>query len=55
MAASAGARFRAALEQERPLQVVGTINAYSALQAKRAGFNAIYLSGGGAAAPKPAQ
>ena len=49
-AASAGARFRAALAAERPLQVVGTINAYSALQAKRAGFKAIYLSGGGVAA-----
>jgi methylisocitrate lyase len=48
--ASAGARFRAALENERPLQVVGTINAYQALQAKRVGFNAIYLSGGGVAA-----
>jgi methylisocitrate lyase len=48
--ASAGARFRAALEQERPLQVVGTINAYQALQAKRVGFKAIYLSGGGVAA-----
>jgi methylisocitrate lyase len=48
--ASAGARFRAALAAERPLQVVGTINAYSALQAKRAGFKAIYLSGGGVAA-----
>jgi len=48
--ASAGARFRAALDKERPLQVVGTINAYQALQAKRVGFNAIYLSGGGVAA-----
>jgi methylisocitrate lyase len=47
---SAGARFRAALAAERPLQVVGTINAYSALQAKRTGFRAIYLSGGGVAA-----
>src|SRR5262245_56955358 len=49
-AASAGARFRAAVAQERPLQVVGTVNAYQALQAKRVGFNAIYLSGGGVAA-----
>jgi len=49
-AASAGARFRAALEKERPLQVVGTVNAYQALQAKRVGFKAIYLSGGGVAA-----
>ena len=48
-AASAGARLRAALAQERPLQVVGTINAYSALLAGRAGFRAIYLSGAGVA------
>ena len=48
-AASAGARFRAALAQERPMQVVGTINAYSALLAKRSGFRAIYLSGAGVA------
>jgi methylisocitrate lyase len=47
--ASAGARLRAALAQERPLQVVGTINAYTALLAKRAGFRAIYLSGAGVA------
>ena len=46
---SAGARFRAALEAERPLQIVGTINAYSALLAERAGFKAIYLSGAGVA------
>jgi methylisocitrate lyase len=46
---SAGARFRAALAQERPLQVVGTVNAYSALLAERAGFRAIYLSGAGVA------
>ena len=46
---SAGARFRAALEAERPLQVVGTVNAYSALLAQRAGFRAIYLSGAGVA------
>jgi methylisocitrate lyase len=44
-----GARFRAALDTERPLQIVGTINAYSALLAERAGFRAIYLSGGGIA------
>jgi methylisocitrate lyase len=49
-AASAGARFRAALAAERPLQVVGTVNAYQALQAGRVGFRAIYLSGGGVAA-----
>ena len=46
---SAGARFRAALAHERPLQVVGAINAYSALLAERAGFRAIYLSGAGVA------
>lgn len=46
---SAGARFRAALEAERPLQVVGTINAYTALLAERAGYRAIYLSGAGVA------
>jgi methylisocitrate lyase len=46
---SAGARLRAALETERPLQVAGTINAYSALLAQRAGFKAIYLSGAGVA------
>src|ERR1700704_6984736 len=45
--ASAGARFRAALAQERPLQIVGTINAYHARLAKRTGYRAIYLSGGG--------
>jgi methylisocitrate lyase len=47
--ASAGARLRAAVEAERPLQVVGTVNAYSALLAERAGFRAIYLSGAGVA------
>ena len=46
---SAGSRFRSALEAERPLQVVGTINAYTALLAERAGFRAIYLSGAGVA------
>jgi methylisocitrate lyase len=46
---SAGARLRAAVAEERPLQVVGTINAYSALLAERAGFKAIYLSGAGVA------
>ena len=46
---SAGARLRAAVEAERPLQVAGTINAYSALLAERAGFRAIYLSGAGVA------
>lgn len=47
--ATAGARLRAAMEAERPLQVVGTINAYSALLAQRAGFRALYLSGAGVA------
>jgi methylisocitrate lyase len=47
---TAGARLRAAVEAERPLQVVGTIDAYAALLAGRAGFRAIYLSGGGVAA-----
>jgi methylisocitrate lyase len=46
---SAGARLRAAVEAERPLQVVGTINAYAALLAEEAGFKAIYLSGAGVA------
>lgn len=49
MIESAGARFWQALEKETPLQVVGTINAYSALLAEKAGFNAIYLSGAGVA------
>ncbi|HVW98902.1 MAG TPA: hypothetical protein VHA52_00445, partial [Candidatus Babeliaceae bacterium] len=44
-----GSKFRAALTQEIPLQIVGTINAYTALLAKRAGFQAIYLSGAGVA------
>ncbi|KRG68154.1 methylisocitrate lyase [Pseudoxanthomonas dokdonensis] len=47
---SAGAAFRAALAAEQPLQVIGTINANHALLAKRAGYRAIYLSGGGVAA-----
>jgi methylisocitrate lyase len=46
---SAGARFWKALEAEKPLQVVGTINAYAALLAQKAGFRAIYLSGAGVA------
>jgi methylisocitrate lyase len=46
---SAGRRLREALRQEMPLQVVGAINAYSALQAERAGFKALYLSGAGVA------
>ena len=48
--ASAGARFRAALAAESPLQVIGAINANHALLAQRAGYRAIYLSGGGVAA-----
>ncbi len=47
---SPGARFRASLNEERPLQIIGAINANHALLAKRAGFRAIYLSGGGVAA-----
>jgi methylisocitrate lyase len=47
---SAGAAFRNAMQEESPLQVVGAINANHALLAKRAGFKAIYLSGGGVAA-----
>ena len=46
---SAGTRLRAALETERPLQVVGATNAYAALLAQRAGFRALYLSGAGVA------
>lgn len=49
MALSAAARFWQALDEERPLQVVGAINAYSALLAQRAGFKALYLSGAGVA------
>jgi methylisocitrate lyase len=47
---SAGARFRAALAAEKPLQVPGAICAYHALLAERSGFKALYLSGGGVAA-----
>ena len=47
---SAGARFRAAVAAERPLQVPGAICAYHAILAERSGFRAIYLSGGGVAA-----
>ncbi|WP_288129671.1 methylisocitrate lyase [Microbulbifer sp.] len=46
---SAGARFRQALKDNQPLQVVGTINAYTAIMAERIGHQAIYLSGGGVA------
>ena len=47
---SAGARFRAALRQESPLQVMGAITAYAGLMARRTGYKALYLSGGGVAA-----
>lgn len=47
---SAGARFRAALAAESPLQVVGAITAYAGLMARRVGYQALYLSGGGVAA-----
>jgi methylisocitrate lyase len=47
---TAGAKFKQALADEKPLQIVGTINANHALLAKRAGYRAIYLSGGGVAA-----
>jgi methylisocitrate lyase len=47
---SAGQRFRTALAEEHPLQVVGAITAYAALMARRVGFRALYLSGGGVAA-----
>jgi methylisocitrate lyase len=47
---SPGARFREAMEKEKPLQIVGAINANHALLATQSGFNAIYLSGGGVAA-----
>lgn len=47
---SPGAKFRQALKDESPLQVIGAINANHALLAKRAGYRAIYLSGGGVAA-----
>ena len=49
VALSPGARFRAALAAERPLQIPGAINAYSAMLAERAGFRALYLSGAGVA------
>src|SRR5882724_13370431 len=49
MSSSPGAKFRAALAAEKPLQIAGTINAYAALLAQRAGFRALYLSGAGVA------
>ena len=45
-----GAKFRQALQEEKPLQVVGAINAYHAILAKASGYKAIYISGGGVAA-----
>ncbi len=47
---SAGARFRAAVSAEKPLQIIGAINAYHALLATQTGYKALYLSGGGVAA-----
>ena len=47
---TAGERFRRAVVQERPLQIVGAINAYAALMAEQVGFRCLYLSGGGVAA-----
>ena len=47
---SAGARFRAAVKAEKPLQIIGAINAYHALLATQIGYKALYLSGGGVAA-----
>ncbi|HIG79909.1 MAG TPA: methylisocitrate lyase [Cycloclasticus sp.] len=46
---SAGLRFREAMAEEKPLQIMGTINAYAALLAEKTGYKAIYLSGGGVA------
>lgn len=46
---SAGARFRKALNEEQPLKIMGTANAYSALQATKVGYKALYLSGAGVA------
>ncbi|HEY8646351.1 MAG TPA: methylisocitrate lyase [Gaiellaceae bacterium] len=46
---TAGARLRAAVEAERPLQMAGAVNAYAAMLARRAGFGALYLSGAGVA------
>lgn len=47
---SAGVRFRAALSAEKPLQIIGAINAYHALLATQTGYKALYVSGGGVAA-----
>ena len=50
MTHTAGARFRTAIKEESPLQVMGAITAYAGLMAKRTGYKALYLSGGGVAA-----
>ena len=47
---TAGARFRRAVKEESPLQVMGAITAYAGLMAKKTGYKALYLSGGGVAA-----
>src|SRR5471032_455191 len=47
---SAGAKFRAAMKEEQPMQVIGAINAYYARLAERSGYKSIYLYGGGVAA-----
>lgn len=49
ISSSAGARFRIALQTEKPLQIVGVIHAYAAMLAERAGFRSVYLSGAGVA------
>ena len=46
---TAGGRFRLAIAEEKPLQIIGTVNAYAAMMAKRTGYRAIYLSGAGVA------
>ena len=50
---SPGQSFRSAIAEESPLQVMGAITAYAGLMAKRTGYKALYLSGGGVAAPLP--
>ena len=49
MPTTPGHRFRKALHSESPLQIMGTLNAYCAMMAKRVGFKALYLSGAGVA------
>jgi methylisocitrate lyase len=46
---TAGGRFRLAIAEEKPLQIIGTVNAYAAMMARRTGYRAIYLSGAGVA------